>query len=361
MNKTIKEQNMKALADYNRQLWEKPKLKYLFFELTDKCNLCCQHCGSQCNSANNTFLPLNIIEETLYKVYSAYGTKDIMICITGGEPLLHPDLYDVIRMAKDMGFAVGMTTNGTLINKRNTLMLGKSGLDTVAISIDGLSETHDLFRSSLGSFNKAIIGAANLREVGIEPQVITVVHKNNFDELEDMYEEFSRQGFYSWRLVSVDPIGRAKINKKILLEPKDLKALYDFIKEKRYAENAEMEVTYGCSHFLTMDYENELRDYYFQCGAGIFVASVMANGDIGSCLDIERRPELIQGNVYKDDFIDVWENKFSEFRKDRVCDSEFCRRCVHSSICMGDSFHTWDFENRKPLYCVAEMFKEITL
>lgn len=120
MNNNIKEKNMIALAEYQRQLWDKPKLKYLFFELTDKCNLSCQHCGSKCTNRNNTFLPLDVINKTLHSVYSEYGPEDIMICITGGEPLLHPDLFDVIRLAKDMGFTVGMTTNGTLKNTIHT-------------------------------------------------------------------------------------------------------------------------------------------------------------------------------------------------------------------------------------------------
>jgi len=355
MDNNIKERDLSALAEYQRQLWNAPKLKYLFFELTDKCNLSCQHCGSKCTNRNSTFLPLEIVNKILHSVYAEYGTEDIMICITGGEPLLHPDLFDVIRLAKDMGFAVGMTTNGTLISKKNAALLSQAGLDTVAISIDGLSDTHDIFRNSLGSFERALYGALNLRDVGIEPQVITVVHKNNFIELDDMYHMFSEKGFYSWRLVSVDPIGRARMNQKILLDANELRGLYDFIKEKRFDKEATMEVTYGCSHFLTTEYENELRDYYFQCGAGTLVASVMANGDIGACLDIERRPDLIQGNAYEDDFVDVWENRFLVFRRDRTCDSEYCSKCKSKGICMGDSFHTWDFDNNKPLYCVKEM------
>ena len=80
----------------------------------------------------------------------------------------------------------------------------------------------------------------------------------------------------------------------------------------------------------------------------------MANGDIGGCLDIERRPELIQGNVYRDDFINVWETGFQMFRRDRTERSSKCRTCIHKNVCMGDSAHTWDYDMDEPGYCVAE-------
>lgn len=101
--------------------------------------------------------------------------------------------------------------------------------------------------------------------------------------------------------------------------------------------------------------EKMIDPFYFQCGAGLFIASIMANGDIGACLDIERRRDLIQGNIFKDDFVDVWENRFAVFRKDRTIESQACIGCLHREICMGDSAHTWDFNKNEPKYCVTRM------
>ena len=117
-----------------------------------------------------------------------------------------------------------------------------------------------------------------------------------------MFEFFQNHGFYSWRPVNIEPIGRAKINDELLLDADEVKFLLDFIKNKRKNPNTEMD---ACSHFLPIDYEYEVRDFFFQCGAGVNVASIMVNGDIASCLDIERRPELVQGNVKTDNFIDI--------------------------------------------------------
>ena len=115
-----------------------------------------------------------------------------------------------------------------------------------------------------------------------------------------------------------------------------------------------MEVTFGCSHYLGPEYERMVRDHYFLCGAGILTASVRSNGDICACLDVENRPELVQGNIRTDDFIDVWNKGFEAFRRDRTADSVTCMKCPDRFICGGDSTHTWDFENKQPLLCYKD-------
>lgn len=351
----VKEMDMLKLAAFQTQLMAKPALRYLFFELTDKCNLNCQHCGSRCTGRNNTFLEYEVIEKTLCDVASKYNPANIMVCLTGGEPLLHPAIYDVIRKSRVLGFSVGITTNGTLIDNMSARHLQEAGLDTIAVSIDGIGKTHDEFRTVQGCFDKALFGIQALKRAGIEPQAISVIHKNNISQLDAMYSLFSKLGIYSWRLVNVDPIGRTLANKKLLLDGDDLKTLFDFIQDKRFNNSVEMEVTYGCSHFVTFDYERNIRDFYFQCGAGTLVASVMANGNIGGCLDIERRADLVQGNIYHDCFTDIWENRFTVFRRNRAEKSSTCRQCDLRGFCMGDSAHTWDYDNEEPLYCVANM------
>lgn len=180
-----------------------------------------------------------------------------------------------------------------------------------------------------------------MQRFGIEPQVISVIHKKNILHLESMYAFFYKLGINSWRIVNVDPIGRALANKDLLLNGDELRKLFDFIQQKRFDPSVKMEVTYGCSHYVTIKYERNIRDFYFQCGAGTLVASVMANGDIGTCLDVERRADLVQGNIYKDCFTDIWKNRFEVFRKNRAEQSSTCQTCEHREFCMGDSAHTW--------------------
>ena len=115
-----------------------------------------------------------------------------------------------------------------------------------------------------------------------------------------------------------------------------------------------MEVTFGCSHYLGVEDERMVRDRYFLCGAGILTASVRSNGDICACLDIENRLELVQGNIRTDDFLDVWKNRFQAFRRDRTAACAQCLACPERFVCGGDSAHTWDFENSRPLFCLKD-------
>ena len=350
----ITRKNLLKLADYRGELYKSPKLRFLFFELTDKCNLNCAHCGSNCNLLKDNKLEIEIIEKTLDEVASKYDSKNIMICLTGGEPMLYNDVYEVIWQSKKLGFAVGMTSNGTLIDEKSAILLAKSGLDTISISIDGLERTHDNFRNCKGSYKKAMKGIKYLQNVGIEPQVTTVVNKTNINELDDLFKIMQKEEICSWRITNVDPIGRARVNKELLLDKNELIKVFNFIKDKRFDNANDIEVTYGCAHFVAYDYEKFIRDFYFQCEAGVRVASVAANGDIVACLDIERRKDLVQGNIYKDNFIDIWENKYEAFKQDWSDKSETCKKCEHKKVCMGDSAHTWDYDNNEPLYCVKK-------
>lgn len=354
----IKEKNMLDLAEYRRSLWKKPNLQHLFFELTDRCNLHCRHCGSSCTAAGSRYLSVDVIEKTLKSVSSHYSAQNILVNLTGGEPMLHPDIFEIVGMAHRSGFGVGMTSNGTLISPAAAKRLAGAGLDTIAVSLDGIGDVHEKFRNVPGCYSAAIMGIHALRQAGIEPEVLTVVHRDNFFQLEEMYELLRKMDIYSWRVVNIEPIGRAAGGKRLLLGKKQMKQLLEFIREKRFDNSNPMEVSYGCSHFVTFDYERMVRDFYFQCGAGTTVGSVMVNGDIGACLDIERRPELIQGNAYSDDFADVWENRFQAFRFDRSDQCTLCHSCRHKPVCMGDSMHTWNFEKKEPRYCVTKLEME---
>ena len=349
----IKKSNMLKLAEYQKTLFINPKLEILFFELTDSCNLNCRHCGSRCSASNKMYLDREVIEGVINSVAERYAPQKIMINLTGGEPLLHKDCIGIIKYARMKGFPVGMTSNGTLIDMAMARELKKAGLDTISISLDGIGSSHDELRMVSGSFDRAVNGIRALKSVDIEPQITTVVHKDNIDELDKIYNFAIENDIYSWRLTNVDPIGRALDARNMLLNYGELIRLFDYIKEKRFDKNNSMEVTYGCSHFVSFDYERMIRKFYFQCGAGTKSASIMVNGDIGACLDIERRKDLVQGNAYKDDFIDAWENRFKIFRQDRTRLSKNCSECSYSNVCMGDSAHTWDCNENEPMYCIT--------
>lgn len=348
----VKNKHMNQLAEYRiNTLRPKPELRSLFIELTGACNEHCRHCGSNCGDFPvENLLAKEEIFNLLDNVKKDFGNNKLRICVTGGEPLLRPDFFEIMAYVSALGFNWGMTSNGSLITKEVAKKLYETGMGTVSISVDGLQSTHDWFRMSEGSYDKTIEGINNLLAYPFKHvQITTVVHGRNYNELDKMYEIFSQMGIRSWRVINIEPIGRAAQSPKLLLSNEQMKGLIDFIDKKRFA--GKMEVTFGCSHYLGSKYEREVRPWYFLCNAGVYTASVMHNGDIGACLDIERRPELVQGNIRKDSLKKVWDEKFTIYRTDyRKCGK--CADCKEYRFCAGDSFHTWNFDKMEPNYCL---------
>lgn len=353
----IKKEEMEKLAEYRQYLLENPRLVYLFVELTDQCNLSCLHCGSKCSIQNATKIDTELLIETLETVAEDFGASTVMICLTGGEPMLHPEFEKIVAAINRLGFPWGMTTNGTLINQAMARKLREWKLGSITLSLDGLRDKHNWFRNaSYDNYQRTMEAIEALQSAGISVQVTTVVHKKNIQELEELYQEMLRLRVDSWRTINIEPIGRALDHDELMLSRNEMIYLLDFIREKRFdAGKTGLDVCYGCSHYLTGEYEYEVRDYYFICGAGIYVASILCNGDIYSCLDIERRPELIQGNIKTDRFSKVWFRRFKEFRTDRTKQCQMCMECEERRYCAGDSTHTWDFDRQCPMFCLKNM------
>ena len=352
LNAKTKKEHMHQLAKYREEtLRPNPDLRSLFLEITPFCNEHCLHCGSRCGDIDvSGMLTKEEIIEVLKQVKNDFDISKLRLCITGGEPLLRPEFFEIMEEARRLGFTWGMTSNGTLVDEECAKKLKKAGLKTVSVSVDGLKENHEWFRQSPGCYEKTINGIKNMINVGISHvQITTVVYHKNIGELDKMYEEFQKVGVRSWRVINMEPIGRAKDNPDLMLSKSEYKKLFDFIRRNRFANK--MEVTYGCSHYLGVDMEREVRKWYFLCNAGVYTASIMYNGDIGGCLDIERRPELIQGNIRKDNLKDVWENRFENFRNDFRKTGK-CADCPDYEFCNSDSFHTWNFDTMEPNLCM---------
>ena len=347
----LKRKHMEALAAYRQQLYTAPKLRNLFLELTARCNERCLHCGSRCGETDCSEISLEQYRDFLVKIRQDFDGQLPRICITGGEPLLRKDFFEIMEMVHELGFSWGMTSNGTLISEHAARELRRTGMGTVSISIDGLRETHDRFRQTPGGYDRAMKGIeALLSEGGFhEIQVTTVVTHDSIGELDALYEVFDKMDIDSWRVIGIEPIGRALDHPELLLTAQDQRDLLDFIRDKRRSGEA---VTYGCSHYLGVEYECEVRDWYFLCNAGIYTASVMVNGDIGGCLDIERRPETIFGNIFTDDFTEVWKNRFGTFRRDPGSDCSECTECASYRFCGGGARHSWDWDQNRQRVCM---------
>lgn len=253
-----KQADLEILGQYREDLITHPHLLYLFIEMTLQCNMTCRHCGSNCGTSRPSgILAKEEICSLLKEVADAYDPSGMMLCITGGEPLMRSDLFEIMGYAHSLGFSWGMTTNGTHIDQAAVERMMQTGMSTISVSLDGLREVHDWFRRKPGSFDQAVRGIQLLNKQSRfqDIQVTTVVHRKNIHQLSAIYDFVSSLHIDSWRLINIDPIGRANSCKELMLDKKDFLKLFDFIREKRTGSSGEIPVTYGCSHYLTMEYD----------------------------------------------------------------------------------------------------------
>lgn len=326
-------------------------LRILFFEVTQKCNAHCDHCGSSCDINSSDGIPKELFMKVLDDVKKNFGTK-IMINITGGEPLLRKDLFEIMAYANKLDFDWGMVTNGTLISESVIKKMKETGMKTITISIDGMKETHESFRHLPGSFNRIIQNIIDLKDADFleHIQVTFIANKKNIYELPAVWRMFDNLGIDSLRVSSIDPIGRANDNENLFLDSNDFKYLINFIETTNNLNR--LPIVWSCSHYLGDEGDSKL-GRHFECITGKHVASILYNGDIFACPNIPRIPELIQGNIKVDKFSDVWKNKFEPFRYRKL--NSTCEGCNKKELCNGDSFHTWNFEENKPNFCYKEV------
>lgn len=356
----IKQAHFDKLIKYREQLRKEPELTSLFIEMTLQCNEHCRHCGSRCEYTNGD-APLTDFEiiQTLIDLKEDLELvkKPLpFLNITGGEPLLRPNLIPLMKTIKKLGYNWGMTSNGTLITKEVADQLKDAGIYSIGLSLDGLKETHDWFRQTQNGYEKVIDATKNCIDAGIDSVMLTtVVHKRNLGELSEIKKVVENLGCKIWRIINVDPIGRASDNlDDILLNDDELRTMIKYIVDNQSDDPNALEIIYSCNHYLGIEFERRMRSWYFLCGAGIKVASIQYNGNISACLDIERRSDLTFGNIRKDRFYHVWLNEFKIYRQDKSLLSEKCSNCKERENCNGNGWHTWDFDINEPKMCLYE-------
>ena len=159
----MKVNHLDALADHvENRLYARPELRHLFLELTLRCNEHCFHCGSNCDYTGSEGLKLEDYRRILDEVREDFDLSKMMLCITGGEPLLRKDFFEIMSYAHENGFRWGMTSNATLITPEVAEKLVDTGMRTISVSIDGTEETHDALRGMKGGYRKAMEGIQNL-------------------------------------------------------------------------------------------------------------------------------------------------------------------------------------------------------
>jgi radical SAM protein with 4Fe4S-binding SPASM domain len=330
-------------AARRKALLKKPHLTYFFWESTLRCNLHCLHCGSSCEATSPLKeLTTDQIMGILDTIGEDFDCSQIFVSITGGEPLLRPDLFDVVKKMTGLGMGTCIVTNGTLINEERGKRLYDAGMRTVSISVDGPEAVHDAVRGQ-GSFARTLAGITKAREAGMDwVEAITCVRPANIDLFPEIERIVRDAGANLWRLITIDRMGRlaGKDAPEMWLEPPDIRRLLDFIDQRRSelkAAGEHFDVRFSCGGFLGVRREFSVRPGDGQCFAGLCVGSILADGKVSACPSLPR--SWAQGSALEERFSKIWYERFQDFRETAWRRTGPCAKCSWWSVCLGGGLH----------------------
>ena len=190
----------------------KPTGPVVIWNLIRRCNLVCKHCYSI--SADTEF-PGELSTGQAYNVMN--DLKDFgvpVLILSGGEPLLRPDIFDISKRAKKMGFYVGLSTNGTLIDEQLTSKIADMNYNYVGISIDGLRETHDNFRRKQGAFDASMHAVRLCKQHGIKVGLRFTLTQENAHELPELLKLVAQHDIDKFYLSHLNYSGRGYSNRR---------------------------------------------------------------------------------------------------------------------------------------------------
>ena len=324
------------------------RLHTLFWECTLRCNLSCRHCGSDCRvDPEMPDMPLadflRVLDE---EVTPHVNPAEVLIIFSGGEVLMRSDLEEAGREVSRRGYPWGMVTNGMALTAERLERLIDAGLQSISVSLDGFAPEHNRLRGHALSYERALQA---IRCIVKHPElafdVITCATGDLIPQLKAFRELLKAEGVQHWRLFSIFPMGRARNDASLQTSDEQFRTLLEFIRRTR--REGGIDVSYACEGFLG-GYEAEVRDYFYQCAAGVSVASIRVNGDISGCTSV--RANYTQGNIYRDRFWEVWSERFKPFRDRSWARRDACADCKMFRYCLGGGMHLHDDDGRL-LYC----------
>ena len=294
----------------------------LQWHITHRCNLRCKHCYQEDYSAFENPDKINAVLEQYCDLLKAYNCKG-RLNITGGEPLTHPYLFELLRLAWSKGIKTGVLTNGTLIGEWEARKLKACHVDYVQVSLDGMEKTHDSIRGK-GSFEKAVNGIYALKSKGIFTSISFTAQNQNYRELKKL-SSFCRD-------IGVDKLWFDRV---IIPAEEDTQKLVlsaeSFQKLCRTASRLNKRGRVFCGRALQFI---PCRDkLIYHCSAGENLLIVLANGDVMPC----RRIPLVIGNADKNDLLTLHRDSpvMQELRAVGI--PQGCRECQYAEWCRGGS------------------------
>jgi heme d1 biosynthesis radical SAM protein NirJ len=184
----------------------------VIWNLIRRCNLTCKHCYSI--SADKDF-PGELSTGEVYAVMDDLRRFRVPVLIlSGGEPLLRPDIFDIARRAKAMGFYVGLSSNGTLIDGSNIKRIAEVDFNYVGVSLDGIRATHDRFRRRQGAFDASLRSIRLCRDLGLKVGVRFTMTRDNAHDLPALLRLVEDEGIDRFYFSHLNYAGRGNVNRK---------------------------------------------------------------------------------------------------------------------------------------------------
>ena len=319
------------------------------WNFTDLCNLRCKHCYQDAS--------LDRLEKELSKNEALKAVDEMAdsglayIAMSGGEPLIRPDFFDVADRIVDHEMGLAVATNATLLTEEMAKKLKKYHNIYLQISLDGLKETHNSFRGA-DCFDKVIQGIKNAKNEDIGVGVSMAVTKLNINDVPhviDIVEDLGVDIFTHYNFI---PVGRGHDIINMDLTPYERERLLNNLFEEGKMRKIKLLSTapqfarvcsnYGeisLTHFDAFGRYNEWRndirflaDFVGGCGAGRLYWAMQPNGDLSPCVFMP----IVLGNIKEDNFLEVWKNSevLNKIR-DRASFSGSCGSCPSRAICGG--------------------------
>ncbi|MBU3161608.1 putative heme d1 biosynthesis radical SAM protein NirJ1 [Clostridium frigoris] len=316
---------------------------------TKTCNLKCMHCYA--NSDSKKYKGELSTKEALSLIDDFHNAKVPVILFSGGEPLLREDLFELIKHAGDYKMRCTISTNGTLIDKDIARRIKQSEVGYVGISLDGIGDRHDEFRRTKGSFDKALVGIKNCKEVDQKVGVRFTINSHNYDQIEDIFhlikeEKINRVCFY--HLVYS---GRGSEMVKEDISHEESRAVMDLIMKKTVELGDKVEILTVDNHADTVYLYLQAVKKYPHLADNIFKLMKMNGGNrsgiaianvdyLGNIHADQFTPQYTFGNVKERAFKEIWEDTTSPIMKGLKDRKNLlkgrCSKCKWLSVCNGN-------------------------
>lgn len=313
---------------------------YAVWEITLRCDLACDHCGSRAGRARpdelSTAEALDLVDQL-----GGLGVEEVTLI--GGEAYLRDDWTEIAQRVRATGMRCSMTTGGRGLDEARARAARAAGIQQVSVSIDGLEATHDRLRGVRGSHRAALRAMMALRAAGVPATANTQIGRANLAEVPAILETIIAAGARAWQFQLTVAMGRAADSPELLLEPYQMLELLPMLAALRpRADGAGVRMYPGNNVGYFGPHERVLRDFMpgghsGACGAGRQTIGIEANGDVKGCPSLPTA-DYVGGNVRERPLAAIWtEAPPLRFTRERtVADLwGYCRECYYAETCMS--------------------------